>query len=426
VITGNVLALGAVSLITDISTEMVSAVLPAYLVLGLGLSIIQYGTLDGFYTGATALTRLLGGYVADRFRARKAVAGVGYGLGALAKLALLGAGPSPAGIGGSLGIDRVGKGLRTAPRDALITLSVPPDALGRAFGVHRMMDSIGAFLGPLVALAVLAATAQAYDAVFVVSFCVALLGVLVLVLFVRDRRAATPGARRGGQQRGEGQRGGGQAGGGAHGRPPLLAAGPAAAKRGTVAEAFGLLRGRQFRQVAMAAALLGLITIGDGFVYLLIQRRDNLPALWFPLLAVGTNLSYLTLAAPLGALADRVGRWRVVLSGYAALLGTYLLLAGGWGGWPALLLTVGLYGAFYAATDGVLMAAAGPLLPAHLRTTGLALVQTGQALAYVVSSIGFGFAWQWWGPGAAAAVAAAGVVTAVPLAARWLRPRTAG
>lgn len=428
VITGNVLALGTVSLITDVSTEMVTAVLPAYLVLGLGLSIIQYGTLDGFYTGATALTRLLGGYVADRFRARKAVAGVGYGLGALAKLGLLAAGPSASGIGGSLGVDRVGKGLRTAPRDALITLSVPPDALGRAFGVHRMMDSIGAFAGPLVALLVLAATAQAYDAVFVVSFCVALLGVMVLVLFVQDQRSAAVGAASPGPgpvdrpapDRLAPDRA-------AHDRPaPDRPAGGAPARHGTLGEAFGLLRGRQFRRVVLAAALLGLITIGDGFVYLLIQHRDDLPVVWFPLLAVGTNLSYLLLAAPLGALADRVGRWRVVVSGYAALLVTYLLLASDRGGWLTLLLTVGLYGVFYAATDGVLMAAAGPLLPAHLRTTGLALVQTGQALAYVVSSIGFGFAWQWWGPGPAAGVAAAGVVLAVPLAARWLRPRTAG
>jgi MFS family permease len=401
VVTGNVLALGMVSLVTDVSSEMVTAVLPAYLVLGLGLSVIQYGALDGFYTGATALTRLLGGYVADRFRARKVVAGVGYGLSAVAKLGLFGAGPNPSAIGGSLGLDRVGKGLRTAPRDALITLSVPPDALGRAFGVHRSMDSTGAFLGPLLALAVLAATGQAYDAVFMVSFCVAVLGVLFLALFVRDRRDDP------------------LAGAGASATPARPRA------RGSLREAFGLLRGKQFRQVALAAVLLGLITVGDGFVYLLIQHRDNLPVLWFPLLAVGTNLAYLLLATPLGALADRVGRWRIVLAGYGALLVTYLLVASHWGGWPALVLTVALYGAFYAATDGVLMAAAGPLLPAHLRSAGLALVQTGQALAYVVSSVGFGFAWQRFGPGPAAVLAAAGVVVAVPLAARWLRPRTA-
>jgi MFS family permease len=395
VITGNVVALGAVSLITDISSEMVTAVLPAYLVLGLRLSMVQYGTLDGFYIGATALTRLLGGYVADRFRARKVVAGLGYGLGAVAKLGLLGAGPSATGIGGAIGVDRVGKGLRTAPRDALITLSAPPEALGRAFGVHRAMDSAGAFLGPLVALAVLAATAQAYDAVFVVSFCIAILGVLVLALFVRDRQEE------------------------------FLPVGPGARRHGTLPEVFGLLRGPAFRRVALAAALLGLVTVGDGFVYLLIQRRDDLPTVWFPLMAVGVNLAYLLFAAPLGALADRVGRWRVVLGGYVALLATYLLLAGDQGGWLPLVLTLGLYGTFYAATDGVLMAYAGPLLPAHLRTSGLALLQTGQALAYVVSSVGFGFAWQYWGPAHAAGLAAAAVVVAVPLAALWLRPRSA-
>lgn len=156
-LSANVFALGAVSLITDISAEMVTAVLPLYLVLGLQLSPMAYGVIDGTYTGATALLRIVGGYVADRTRSRKAVAGVGYALSAVAKLGLLAAGRSVAAVGLVIAVDRTGKGLRTAPRDALITLSTPPDALGRAFGVHRALDSLGAFLGSLVALAVLAA-----------------------------------------------------------------------------------------------------------------------------------------------------------------------------------------------------------------------------------------------------------------------------
>jgi MFS family permease len=134
---------------------------------------------------------------------------------------------------------------------------------------------------------------------------------------------------------------------------------------------------------------------------------------WFPLLAVGTSLAYLLLAAPLGVLADRIGRLPVVIGGYTALGATYLLLAGPVDGWPLIALTLTLYGAFYAATDGVLIALAGPVLPARLRTTGIALVQTGQALAYLVSSVLFGLAWQAWGPEnaiRAAAVAVAGVL----------------
>ncbi|WFE39376.1 MFS transporter [Micromonospora sp. WMMD998] len=387
---GTVLALGTVSLITDVSAEMVTAVLPLYLVLGLNLSPLAFGVLDGVYTGATAVLRVVGGFLADRFRRRKLVAGTGYALSAVAKLGLLLAGRSVPAIGAVLAVDRLGKGVRTAPRDALITLATPPDALGRAFGVHRTMDSVGAFLGPLVALAVLLAVGPNYDAVFVASFCVAALAVVVLVLFVRDRPAPAT---------------------------------PVDATRVTVREAAGLLRDRPARRLVLAAALLGLATIGDGFVYLLLQRREDVGLRWFPLLAVGTSLAYLLLAGPLGALADRIGRLPVVAGGYVALALTYLLLAGPVHGWPLLALTLALYGLFYAATDGVLIALAGPVLPARVRTTGIALVQTGQALAYLVSSVLFGLAWQVWGPRAASGVAAVAVAAALPASVFLLAPR---
>ena len=135
----NVFALGAVSLVTDISSEMVTAILPIYLVLGLHLSPAAYGVFDGLYTGATALLRLVGGYVSDRVSRRKTVAGVGYALSAVAKLGLVAAGASAPAIGAVITADRTGKGLRTAPRDALITLSAPESMLGRAFGVHRAL-----------------------------------------------------------------------------------------------------------------------------------------------------------------------------------------------------------------------------------------------------------------------------------------------
>jgi MFS family permease len=388
-VAGNVLALGAVSLVTDVSSEMVTAVLPLYLVVGLGLGPVVYGLVDGLYTGATALLRLVGGYVADRVRRRKLVAGLGYGLSAVAKAGLVAAGSSVPAIGAAIVADRAGKGLRTAPRDALITLSAPAGSLGRAFGVHRAMDTAGAFAGPLVALAVLAASGQAFDAVFVTSGCIGAIGVLLLVLFVRDHRGPE-----------------------------------AAAKAVDLRAAASLLRLAPVRSLLLGAVLLGLSTIGDGFVYLLLQRRESLATGWFPLLAVGTSLVYLLFAVPLGALADRIGRPRVFLGGYAALLAVYLLLATSWGGLPALLTVLFLYGLFYAATDGVLMALAGPLLPPALRTTGLALIQTGQALAYLVSSVLFGLAWHLWDAGGAIrATAAAAVLTLAASAVFLLRPR---
>ncbi|MFI6128619.1 MFS transporter [Micromonospora sp. NPDC051141] len=388
---GTVLALGAVSLITDVSAEMVTAVLPLYLVLGLNLSPLAFGVLDGVHTGATAVLRVVGGFLADRFRRRKLVAGVGYTLSAVAKLGLLLAGRSVPAIGAVIAVDRLGKGVRTAPRDALITLATPPGALGRAFGVHRAMDAVGAFLGPLAALAVLFVVGPRYDAVFVASFCVAALAVVVLVLFVREHAPAGPTGAVDGQ-------------------------------RVTVREATGLLRDRSTRRLVLAAALLGLATIGDGFVYLLLQRREDIGLRWFPLLAVGTSLAYLLLAGPLGALADRIGRLPVVVGGYLALALAYLLLAGAAHGWPLLVLTLTLHGVFYAATDGVLIALAGPVLPARVRTTGIALVQTGQAMAYLLSSVLFGLAWQLWGPYAASAAAAVAVIVALLVTVPLLAP----
>ncbi|MEV4141891.1 MFS transporter [Dactylosporangium sp. NPDC049742] len=403
-VSGNVVALGTVSLITDVSAEMVTAVLPLYLVLGLHVSPLAYGVVDGVYTGATAVLRLAGGFVADRFRSRKLVAGFGYTLSAVAKLGLLLAGRSVPAIGAVIAVDRLGKGVRTAPRDALITESTPPEALGRAFGVHRTMDSIGAFLGPLVALAVLAAAGESYDAVFVTSFCIAALAVVVLALFVRERPAAAPEPAAALEP---------AAGPESAAVPEPAAVPESAADKVSLKAAFGLLRDAPVRRLAAASCLLGLATIGDGFVYLMLQRREELSLVWFPMLAVGTSLAYLLLAAPLGILADRIGRLPVVLGGYTALGLAYLLLFGPVGGWPLLVLTLALHGLFYAATDGVLIALAGPVLPARLRTTGIAVVQTGQALAYLVSSVLFGLAWQAWGPQTASRAAAAGVAVVV-------------
>ena len=383
VATGNVVALGLVSLATDVSSEMVTAVLPAYLVLGLHLSFAQYGLLDGIYTGATALTRLLGGWCADRFQARKLVAGLGYGLSAVAKVGLLVV-SAPAAIGAVLAVDRTGKGLRTAPRDALIALSVDERDLGQAFGLHRAMDSTGAFLGPLAALGLLALAGSAsYDSVFVGSLCAALIGLIVLALFVDNRAGATKVDR---------------------------------ARRLGVTP---LLRSPAFRRLCLVAAMLGLVTIGDGFVFLVLQDRDDLPVVAFPLLAVGTSLAFLLLAVPLGRLADRVGRWPVVVAGYACLLAVYVLLA--FSSAP-LVLIVALYGAFYAATDGVLVALVLPFVPDDRKTTGLALLQTGQAVAYLISSVLFGLLWTYVSVQVACLAAAGAAAVLLPCCALLLRP----
>ncbi|MFG2875649.1 MFS transporter [Streptomyces sp. NPDC048337] len=381
---GTVFALGLVSLVTDVSAEMVTAVLPLYLVAGLGMSPLAFGALDGLHQGATALLRLVGGRIADRTRRRKLVAGAGYALSAACKAALL-AVTTPWSVAAVLAADRTGKGLRTAPRDALISLSCPPEEQGRAFGVHRALDTAGALLGPLAAFGVLWVVVDGYEAVFTVSCCVAVLGVVVLALFVREAREVQEARET-----------------------------PAPAARAPLPPVRALVRIPGLRRLCATAAALGLFTVGDGFLYLLLQRRLDLPAAYFPLLPVGTAAVFLLAALPLGRLADRLGRRRVFLAGHVPLLGAcLLLLAPAPAGPPLVLGVLALLGLFYAATDGVLMAAAGPLLPAELRTTGLAVLQTAQALARFAGSLLFGAAWTLWGPDTALGAATGALAAAV-------------
>ncbi|MFE7183180.1 MFS transporter [Streptomyces erythrochromogenes] len=410
-----VLALGTVSLITDISSEMVTAVLPLYLIAGLGLSPLGFGALDGVYNGVSALVQLTGGHLADRVRNHKLVAGIGYGLSALCKpLLLLAHSLGPISV--VLALERTGKGLRTAPRDALISLSTPDELQGRAFGVHRAMDTTGALLGPLAAFLILGVAVDGYDAVFGVSACVALLGVVVLVLFVPSGAAATPPRRPAAPPRSAGRLPGPAA------AAPAGLPAPARPNPVRLRDAAALLRLPRLRALSFCAVLLGLTTVSDAFVYLLLQRRTGIDDQWFPLLPLGTAAVFLLLAVPAGALADRIGRRTVFLTGHALLLAAYGLLL--WApDWPALpYLVLALHGMFYAATDGVLPAAVAATVPESLRATGLALVGTGQALARFACSLAFGGAWTLWGTGPALAAAAAGLLCCAVVAGWVLRP----
>ncbi|WP_250002933.1 MFS transporter [Actinoplanes sp. M2I2] len=383
-VSSTVFLLGTVSLLTDVSSEMVASVLPLYLTASVGLSLFAYGFLDGMYQGVSAVVRIAGGFAGDRGGQPKWIAVLGYGVSALSRLALLPA-AGFAAITAVVTADRLGKGLRTAPRDALIVEASDPALLGRSFGVHRALDTVGAALGPLVAFALLASVPGSYDSIFVVSFAFAVVGVAVLVLFVPNLRTAGGAARIG------------------------------------LRLALREVSGRRLRRPLLAAGVLGLLTVGDGFLYLSLQERDNLAAVYFPLLYVGTNVAYLALAVPLGRVADRVGRARVLVAGHGALLCCYLLAAWPAGG-PAL--TVGvlvLLGVFYAATDGVLPALIGRLVLPEARGSGIAAAQTVVALTRFAASLLFGLLWTVQGPGRSLLLFAALLTAAVPVAAWLLR-----
>jgi MFS family permease len=389
-----VVLLGVVSLLTDISSEAVSAVLPLYLTSVLALSPLAYGFIDGLYQGVSALVRILGGWLADRADRPKWVAFLGYGLSAVTKVALIPA-QGLGALAAVITVDRLGKGLRTAPRDALIAASSPQDSLGRAFGVHRALDTTGAAIGPLLAFAILWLVPGDYTAVFLASLAAAVMGLAVLLLLVPDLRPRRAAAGFG---------------------PPGAGPAPGLPLR---APSLRLLAHRRFGRLMLAAGVLGLLTISDGFLYLSLQQRDDLAATWFPLLFVGTNVAYLCLAVPLGRLSDRWGRARVMVGGHLLLVGAYLCAAGPVGGLAATLLCLLLLGTFYAATDGVLAALTSALVPAEVRASGIATAQTVVAAARFASSLGFGLLWVSIGRGQAVYAVAAALVLAVPVA-WWL------
>jgi MFS family permease len=241
------------------------------------------------------------------------------------------------------------------------------------------MDTVGALLGPLVTFLLLANLGTAPDPIFVTSFGFALIGVITLVFFVRERPAAPASAR----------------------KAPSIKAGLA------------LLKDRPFARVTIVAAVLGLATMSDAFVFVLVQKSTGIPLSTLPLLPLGTALTFLLLATPLGRLADRAGRWRIFFAGHVLLLAVYLLLLAPSGGYPVAIAALLLHGAFYAATDGVLSAWAGSMIPEDLRGSGLAVVQTGQALAKLVSSIAFGFLLQYASVLAAVVVACGGLAVSL-------------
>jgi MFS family permease len=384
-----VLLLGICSLLTDISSEMVAAVLPLYLLTQLGFTPLQLGIVDGLFQGAAAFVRLAGGYIGDRRRRHKGIAAFGYGLSAVCKLALAAVGTGFGAITAIVAVDRSGKGLRTAPRDAMISLSSRREDLGTAFGVHRALDTTGALIGPLVAFGLLALAPLAFDSLFIVSFCFAVAGVGVLVLLVRE-----PERRPAPEETAE---------------PVRLRA------------AMALLRGGRFRALFVAASVLGLATTSDGFIYLALYRSLDLDATLFPLLFTGTALTFMVLAAPVGRLADRVGRGRVMIGGYVLLLGVYATLLGPSAGVPGMVVTLFMLGAYYAATDGVLMAFGSAHVPEALRGSGLALLGTAVSASRLLASVLFGALWTWQGIETALAVFAGGLVVAIAVAGVALR-----
>jgi MFS family permease len=362
-----VFALGWVSLLTDLSSEMVfPVILPLFLREVLKASYGFIGLIEGVADSTASLLRVVAGWLSDRLRARKSLVAVGYGLSTVVKPLLYLTTHWSQVLAIRFG-DRVGKGIRSAPRDALIASTADPAVRGRAFGFHRTMDTLGAVGGPLLAglfLWAFAGGEHAYRMIFLIAFVPAALAVAAIFIGVREAR------------------------------PPAQ---PAAAPVRLSLAGFG----RRFKLFLIIAAVFSIGNSSDVF---LVLRGKSLgmnaaTLLW---VYVAFNFVSAALSTPAGILSDRIGRGRVLVIGYLVFAAVYLGFA--LEGSPVTVWVLFLvYGVYVAATEGVQRAFAADLTPAHLRGTGLGLYHTIVGTALLPASIIAGLLWGGlpWAPGAA-------------------------
>jgi len=377
-IPAGVWALGFVSLFMDISSEMIHALLPVFLVGTLGASVAAVGLLEGTAEAVAQVTKVFSGTLSDRLGKRKVLTVLGYGLAALTK-PLFALAPSPGWVFAARGLDRVGKGIRGAPRDALIADLAPEEIRGAAFGLRQTLDTVGAFAGPLLAIALMAATADAFRTVFWLATIPAFVSVALLVLFVRERKGA---------------------------------ASPSAAAPRRVFALVGTL-GARFWWLVLVATLFTLARFSEAFLILKVADA-GLGVAYVPAVLVVMNVAYALSAYPAGWLSDRVNRWGVFAVGAALLITADLVLAFG----ASIALTavgVALWGLHMGFTQGLLAALVADCASAEQRGTAFGVFNLVTGLALLAASVLAGVLWDRDGPtltflAGAALTAAAGVV----------------
>ncbi len=347
-----VFALGFVSLFMDTSSEMIHSLLPVFLVSVLGASALSVGVIEGIAEGATAAVKVFAGAVSDRIGQRKPLLVLGYGLAALSKPLF----PLATGIGMVFAarlVDRIGKGIRGAPRDALVADLAPPVLRGAAYGLRQSLDTVGAFLGPALALVLMAASAEDYRLVFWIAVFPAIASVAVLVLAVREPEVSQKSARF-----------------------PI--------------HEIGRLE-RRYWLVLAFAAVLTLARFSEAF--LLLRAMDvGLSAPLVPVILLLMNVVYAASAYPFGRLSDRGGRRLLLAVGIGFLIVADLLLAAAD--------TIGLVGAgavlwglHMGATQGLLAAMVAETAPSDLRGTAFGVFNLVTAGALLAASMLAGALW---------------------------------
>lgn len=362
-----IVALGFVSLFMDMSSEMIHGLLPLFVTGTLGASALYLGLIEGLGEATASVVKFFSGYLSDRFGRRKPLAILGYGLSALTKPLFAMAGV-PSAVLVARVADRVGKGIRGAPRDALVADIVPQAQRGAAYGLRQSMDTVGAFAGPMIAIALLWAFPDNLRLVFALAIIPAILSVATLALFVREpnavaRASSTP-------------------------RPAL--------NRATL-----VALGRPFWRVTTLGALIMLARFSEAF--LILRASDaGLPLAGAPLVLVTMNLVYAASAWPSGKLSDRIGVRGLLVAGLATLIGADLILAGAPGLWSTMA-GIALWGLHMGLTQGLLSALIANAAPAPLRATAFG---TFNLIGGLVTLVGNALAgWLWYAYGSPATFA---------------------
>ena len=352
--------LGFVSLLMDISSEMIHALLPLFMVGTLGMGVALVGLLEGLAEATALILKVFSGVISDWFGRRKPLAVLGYGLGAATKpLFALATGPGL--IFTARLLDRVGKGIRGAPRDALVADIAPPEQRGAAFGLRQSLDTVGAFVGPLLAVALMLLWANDFRAVFAVAVVPALLAVLLLMVGVREP------------------------------------ARPAGAARSNPISRANLKRlPRAYWWVVGVGAVFTLARFSEAFLVLRAEQVGMALAA-VPLVMVAMNVVYSLTAYPFGKLSDRVSHHGLLLAGLSVLVLADVVLAVSTH-WVGLLLGVALWGVHMGMTQGLLAAMVAAQAPADLRGTAFGFFNLVSGVALLAASVLAGLLWQYLAP----------------------------
>ncbi len=380
-IPGAIWVLGFVSLLMDISSEMIHSLLPLFMVGSLGMSATAVGLIEGAAEATALIVKIFSGMLSDHWGRRKPLALLGYGLGALSK-PLFALAPGAGLLVTARLSDRIGKGLRGAPRDALVADIAPPELRGAAFGLRQSLDTVGAFLGPLLAAALMLLWAGDFRAVFWVACLPAVACVLLLAVGVREPA------------------------------PPPAAHRPNPLSRAQLAQL-----GAAFWWVAGLGALFTLARFSEAFLVLRAQQQ-GIPLALVPLVMVAMNVVYAACAYPFGKLADRLPATQLLAWSLLVLLASQALL--GWAqGWPWVLAGVALWGVHLGMSQGLLAALVAEVAPASLRGTAYGFFNLFCGLAMLVSGGLAGWLWDALGPGSTFAMG--GLCSVLALAALKLR-----